>query len=357
MLRYLIIPFLLVLVISGKALSVASTPKSKVLVILPLSGSLSPIGASVKNGIELALEKVRSVEVFFEDDSGVPKNTVSALQKYLSTNRPHVVITASSGTSKAIAPILEKEKLPLIAIATDEEISRDRSYAVNFWVTPDTQAKLLVNEASRRGYKKIAIFSTVHEGTMSIKRKFTDYNNGVLQVVYDEEFSDDIKDFRTLITRFKKTLKTEEVDGIFLNVFFGQVGLFAKQLRQLGITHPLFSIELFEDENEVKNSNGALLNQWYVQADDAGQEFLKTYYGKYPDGTSFGAANGHDAVLLINDANNRGAYTSSEINEYLHNVENFEGALGVFSSSGDNRFNLPAVIKIVTDKGFSKLSD
>ena len=119
-------------------------PKVKVLAILPLSGEIAALGNSGKNGMLMALEKSPDIDLQFEDDSGSPKNTVSALQKHLSTSRPTIVIAASSGTSKAISPILEKEQIPLIAIATDEEVSKGKKYVVNFWVTPDEEAELLI---------------------------------------------------------------------------------------------------------------------------------------------------------------------------------------------------------------------
>ncbi len=337
------------------SLSYADQKKIKVLAILPLSGEMAALGDSGKSGMLLALEKSPNVDLQFEDDSGAPKNTVSALQKHLATEMPSIVITASSGTSKAIAPILENKKIPLIAIATDEEISKNKKYAVNFWVTPDEEARLLIKESLRRGYKNIALFTTIHPGTMSIKRKFTEANNGSLNVIVDEEIAPDLKDFRSIITKFKSQTKNNKIDAIFTNLFFGQIGLFSKQLRELGVKQDLFAIELFEDENEVKASNSALIDQWYIQADDASGEFLKTYSEKFPKSTSFGAANGYDAVMLINKAISEGKSSSEDLNNFIHSVKDFNGAIGVFSSTNDNRFTLPAAVKVVTKDGFKRL--
>lgn len=331
---------------------IAETQKPKVLSILPLSGEIAQIGNAVKNGMLLASEKQNVLKLYFEDDASIPKNTVSALRKHLSLEKPLVVICASSGTCKSIAPILEVEKIPLIAIATDEEISKGRRYAVNFWVTPDTEAELLIQEAQRRGYKKIAIFTTIHEGPLSIKRKFERANNNRLEVVYQEDFSPDMKDFRSVLAKYKSAARTMSVDAIFVNVFFGQIGIFAKQIRQSGVESDLFSIELFEDENEVKISQGALYNQWYVQAGAPEGQFLNEYQLRFPKESSFGAANGYDAVQVlvsgISDQRNK----SEDINIYLHTIKNYQGACGTYSSTNDNRFTLPAMIKIVTKQGF-----
>ena len=211
-----------------------------------------------------------------------------------------------SNVQQAIAPILENKEIPLIAIATDEEISKNKKYAVNFWVTPDEEARLLIKESLRRGYKNIALFTTIHLGTMSMKRKFTEANNGSLNVIVDEEIAPDLKDFRSIITK-------------------------------------------------VKASNGALIDQWYIQADDATGEFLKTYSEKFPKSTSFGAANGHDAIMLINKAISEGKSSPEDLNTFIHNVKDFSGAMGVFSSTNDNRFTLPAAVKVVAKDGFKRL--
>jgi ABC-type branched-subunit amino acid transport system substrate-binding protein len=231
---------LLIYLITFSTSIVAEVNKIKILTILPLTGEIAVLGDAVRNGITMAKISSKEIELYFEDDAGLPKNTVSAIQKYLSTNRPNVVITASSGTSKAIAPLLEKEQIPLIAIATDEEISKNRKYVVNFWVTPDEEAKVLVGEALRRNYKNIAIFSTIHEGPLSIKRKFIAENNNQLAIIHDEDLTPDTKDFRSILTKFKSKIKNQEIDAIFTNVFFGQVGIFARQLRELGIKQDLF---------------------------------------------------------------------------------------------------------------------
>lgn len=349
--------FTLLLVFNFISFPILAEENSKVLAILPLSGDLAQIGTAVKNGMLMAKDKHSIINLEFEDDAGVPKNTVSALRKHLAIEKPLVVVCASSGTCKSISPILEQVQIPLIAVATDEEISKGKKYVVNFWVTPDEEAKIMVKEAMSRGYKNIAIFSTIHEGPLSIKRKFLAENKNQLNVVFDEEFSPDLKDFRSIITKFKALTKTKEkeVDAIFLNVFFGQNGIFAKQLRELGVLKDLFCIELFEDENEVRSSKGALYDQWYVQADDATGEFLKEYSTRYPTQSSFGAANGHDSIMLIGKAINEGNQSPDEINNFLHSVKDYSGASGVYSSTSDNRYTLPATIKLVTKAGFKRI--
>ena len=41
--------------------------------------------------------------------------------------------------------------------------------------------------------------------------------------------------------------------------------------------------------------------------------------------------------------------------EYLKSVKDYRGAAGSYSATGDNRFELPATVKVVEEDGFKKL--
>ncbi|MCB0324946.1 MAG: ABC transporter substrate-binding protein [Bdellovibrionales bacterium] len=331
----------------------AKAEPARVGVILPLTGDIAVIGGACKNGMELAYaeldpEERAKFELVFEDDQGQPKNTISAFQRLAAAGPLHAVVTASSGTSKSLVPLTERAKVPLIAIASDPAVSRDKEYAVNFWVTPETEVAKLLGEVKAKGYRSVAIVTGVHDGTLSFKSAFHGQKPDSLAVVFDEEYPIDMRDFRTAITSMRATT----FDAVFLNLFLGQIGVFARQARELGVTQPLFAVELFEDATEVENANGGLLGQWYVQADEGSGAFFEKYKARYPEASTFGAGNGYDAVMLIASA----LREQRRLNDYLHTLKEFSGALGTYSATGDNRFTLPATIKVVTEDGFEKQS-
>lgn len=331
----------------------------KVGVLLPLSGEYVNAGLPCKNGVLMAIEDLPAeykdkIQVILEDDMLDPKKSVTALKKLQAGNDLGAIVTFSSGTSQAIAPLAEQAKIPLIAIASDYRVSKDKDYVVNHWVTPELQADLLVEECEARGYKKIARISAIHNATEVFKKEFDDLKGDDLIIAPDDDFQTDARDFRSFITKLKKY---DDLDAIFVNLFFGQVGIFAKQTRELGINVPLFGVELFEDKNEVKNSSGALVGQWYVQADEGQENFIKRFLQKFPDSPTFTAANCYDAISLVAESFEELSFPTrkEELNFLLHNLNHYVGAAGTYSASGDNRFSLPAVTKIVTKDGFEKL--
>lgn len=324
-------------------------------IILPLSGEAAAAGHSIKNGIELgydslAPERKKMIRLNYEDDGLQARNSVAALNKLASTKDIKYLINASSGTGKALAPLAEQKGITFISIASDKTISENRKHVFNFWVTPEEEIKVALSEMKKRNYKRIAAVYTLHEGALAIKQAFS-VANKQFDLVLDAEFDPNVKDFRPFLTKLRLQ---KDLDGILVVLMPGQCGLFAKQARQFGFKQDLFSIEMFEDPNEVKASGGALVGQWYVQGDDPGGNFVMRYKKNFESQSMWGASNGHDAILLLAAALEAG-HQHNNLHQFLANLKNFSGALGEYSSTGDNRFSLPAVIKVVTDSGFEKL--
>lgn len=344
--------------ISALPVFAQEVPKGSIKVgaILGLTGDWASVGEAVRNGILLAYNNLpkaeqQNIQLVFEDDSSSAAGAVSAFNKLKDTQSIDVAVAFSSSSGKALGPMADKSKIPLIAIATDPQVVKGRNYVVNFFTTAEEEVRVLRKEVEKRGYKKIARICTTHDFPLSVKRVFDEENKGLVQVVLDEEYAQSNKDFKAYITKLKAQT---DIDGVFVGLMPGQVGLFAKELRDLGVKTPLFGIEIFEDSNEVKVSQGALVGQWYINADDPNDDFFKTYKAAYPNASLYGAAHGYDIVLLIAAAVKQGN-SPGAINKFLHTVKDFKGALGTYSASGDNRFTLPAAVKVVTLDGFKKL--
>jgi branched-chain amino acid transport system substrate-binding protein len=325
-------------------------------VILPLTAGAAPFGTSVKNGMLLAYrslspEDQKRLKFYFEDDAFNPRLSVSAYQKLKATYDIDVLINAGSQTGKALSTLAEGAHIPFLAIASDQEVVAGKKYVMNFWVTPGTEAKILLPEALKRGYQRIAVISTVHDFAFAVRKAFDDVNQKRIEIVLDQEYLPDIKDFRTFVAKLRTAQK---VDAVLALLMPGQLGIFAKQLRQQGVSLPIFGFEFFEDPLEVQVSEGALIGQWYVNAAGASPAFNESYLREFPGASLFAASNGYDLVLLL-AAISKQARSRDEINQALHNLSNFSGAMGTYSATSANGFTLPAAIKRVSAAGFEEL--
>ena len=335
----------------------AEEPALRIGAILPLTGDSATYGQGVQNAILMALDTLppdlrAQMKVTFEDDGLKPTQAVSAFQKLASKDQINLVINLSSGTGKALAPVAEQRKVPFISISSDARISAGSNCTVNFWITPEAEAKAMVPEVLRRGYRRIARASTSQGGAYALDRAFDREAAGRITIIYEDEFPLETRDFRSFLTR----LRTKgDFDAVLLSLLPGQLSAFAKQFRQAGFTQPLFGFELFEDANEVKASEDTLVGQWYVNAADASERFMTEYDKRFPGASHWAASNGYDAILLLAEALKQGK-TGPALCQYLRTVKDFsKGAMGTYSASGDNRFTLPVAIKEVTATGFKTL--
>ena len=333
-----------------------ATDKIKVGFILPMGGDGAVWGEAIKNGVQMAYGHLSSdqqnqLELIFEDDSLISTRTISAFNKLVDLNNIDVVVNVSSGTGNALSPIAEQKKIPFISISSDKKISAGKRYVVSLWVTPEEEARVAFNEVISRGYKKIAQLTTFHDGALAVRDAFNALNKGNFEVTISDEYPHDVRDFRTFLTRLKTK---KNVDAVMLTLLPGQCGIAARQIREMGVNIPIFGYEMFEDSSEVKASNNALVGQWYVNTADASISFTEEYRKRFPQSQIIAAANGYDAVKLIAAAIKENP-TREGIAHYLLTVKDFEGVLGKYSATGDNRYTLPAAIKIVTEDGFKEL--
>lgn len=327
----------------------------KVGAILALTGNASAYGESIRNGMllaqdELAAQKRRSVQIAFDDDQGKPSNTLSIFKRMSEDKQIALIVTMSAQPSLAVAPLADPLGLPVVAIAVPPKIVEGRRSVFLFFSTADRLAHMLVDEAARRGYRRIARISTIHDGRQTLKAKTDEYNEGRLVFAIDEDYPPEERDFRSFLAKVRGK---KDLDGIYVNLFLGQIGLFAKQARDEGITLPLFTTEFFNDENERRIAGAALSGQWFIDQAQPDPEFSKRYKVRFGQAAALGSGNGYDLVMVLADMSKDGVPSRGVLAANLRNIHGFQGVLGLYSSTGDNRFDIPVGTKTLT---FNKVS-
>lgn len=353
-------PFILVLlflsIVPFALFQAPPEPQYRIGAILPLTGDAASWGEAIRNGVELALEELppekrRQVEVFYEDDQRNPRLSVLAFQKLLSVNHVSAVIGCTAQPGMAVAPLAEKAQIPFLSIAVPKRITEGKTFSYLFYSTTERMAHALVDEATRRNYRKIVRISSIHDGRLAMKQEFDRFNRDQIEVVLDEEYPIENKDFKPFLNKLKAQ---GDVDAIYGNLVLGQVGLLAKQARELNISLPIFESEMFEDESEVKLSQGALIGQWFVNERDPSAEFLKTYTERFPGAKIFNASNGYDAINVLLEAPTGDA---KAIARSLAERKSYRGLNGEYRLLADRRFDIPVSIKVVKEKGFETIRE
>ena len=349
--------FLLCLVVFAIRPCQADESRYTIGAILPLSGKVASLGAYVRKGIELGLERLPAqqrdfIRVVYEDDQFDPVKTISAYRHLKAKGRLDAVFVAGSPAANALGPTVEREHVVMVAIgASDPSIAVDKEYSFIHWVTPPVLGEALAQESVRRGLKRFAFVSAEVTGAIADtdaaiealkKRGLAD------GIVYRQNFVSDHTDFRSALT----TIKQRQPEGVVVVLLPGALSSFARQFRDSKADAQLIGIETFEDESEVKAARGALEGAWYVNAADSTGTFIADYRSKYNEYPGWGAANAFDSLCLMAKAVTDVGQSNRAVRDYLRTVKNYAGATGVFSASGDNRFTLPAAVKRVTKEGF-----
>ena len=344
----------------GTCTTAGAEERWRVPFILPLTGDAAAWGVSFRQGSEFALSELapktrERLHIIFDDDQLSSKQSLTVLHELLSAGAVTAVVNISSSTGNALAAITEPKKIPLLSVSSDQAISRGRRYAFNFWVTPEAEATTVIAELERRNMKRIARIYTTQSGVIAFVDAFDRENRGRIDVTLSQDFAGEIRDFRSFLPKLRA--KQSKTDGILTLLLPGQIGLFAKQLRDARMKIPLFGVESIEDANEVKIAEGALEGVWYVNAATAEPSFSARFLKMFPDTSSMVvAAAGYDSVKMLALALESGV-SSTQLHEFFHHLKDYRGALGKFSSTGDGRFTLPAEVKVVRNGKFEPLGN
>ncbi|RIL12553.1 MAG: hypothetical protein DCC75_00195 [Proteobacteria bacterium] len=339
----------------------AESAPYKIGVILPLSGEVASLGNYIKRAIDLAYSELPEdqqsrLKLIYEDDQLQSQKSVSIFHKLNSLDKADAVFVLGSGVGNAVGPLAERQGKILIAIgASDKKFAVGTKHVFIHWVVPEKESEIIVREIKKRGLQRIAIIAAEQEGVIAFNKAFMAEmakHNLTDRIVLDERYLQDNKDFKPFLSK----VRAKQADSIYVLLFPGGLSTFMKQARDFAIKADIFGAELFEDQHEVAASDGTLIGKWYVNADEASPDFIANYKKKYGEHPGWATANAYDSLKLMADAVARHGNDNAAIASYLRGIKDYKGAAGSYSATGDNRFDLPATIKIVTKDGFEKIS-
>jgi branched-chain amino acid transport system substrate-binding protein len=284
-------------------------------------------------------DKKDSVSFIFEDDQMEPKNTVTAFNKLTGQDHIQGLVVWGSPNSLAVNELAERAQLPMIGISMLDKVVENKKFVVKHWIPIRPLTELIHKEVGRRGYKSTAVVTVVNDATLKQRDLFV--QSGITNVAFSEEVTKGENDFRSLVTRIKQS----QAESVYLLVWQPQVSLIAKQLREAGYKGNFFGIQSLEDQHEVTASQGALNGTWFAGHDDsnAGQYYVdfEKRYGSRP---AAGGTNAYDiAHILINGA------SATNLNDYLHSIQNFTGVLGMYGITTNNDFSFRPKLKCIRD--------
>lgn len=272
--------------------------------ILPLSGPVSFAGVGIQRGMELALKDfaTHNIDVTFEDDrSADRKAAVAAAKKLISIDKSTVVFNSVVNTVEAIAPILNKSKVPGIVVwDNNRTIAELGEYVFGMGFSTELAGEdMAVHAHQQLDVSKVSIISIHDEWSELIsdafKKKFESLGG---KVVLSEQFDLGTTDFRSLILR----IKASESGAVYAPLWGQSVLSFINQLRELKYKGAILTGDGFSD-NEVSQlgpgANNIAFTQVWLNNPTLFQKYKKAYGEEVPSINLGFVALGYDSIKLI----------------------------------------------------------
>ncbi len=332
----------------------------KVGVYVDLTGQTSSFGQSTKNGIELAVEEInnaggingKKIELIVEDDQGRPEQAKTVVSKLINQDKVRALLgEVASTNSLAAAPVAQEAKIPMITpSSTNPKVTEVGDYISRVCFIDPFQGSVMAKFAANTlKAKTAAIFGDVNSDyskglTQFFEEEFTKLGG---KVVAKEAYTQTDPDFKGQLTKIRNL----KPDVIYIPGYYGQVGIIAKQARELDMNMPLLGGDGW-DSPELWKLGGAALKNTYISnhysAENPApeiQNFVKAYKAKFNVEPDSLAALAYDAAKVLADAIKRaGGTDSAKLRDAINSTKNFPGVTGQITIDSSRNAVKPAVV-------------
>jgi branched-chain amino acid transport system substrate-binding protein len=334
-----------------------------------LTGQTSSFGQSTRAGAQMAADEInaaggingRQIELVVEDDQGEPGKAATVVAKLINQDKVRALIgEVASSNSIAAAPNAQEAKVPMISpSSTNPKVTQIGDYIFRVCFIDPFQGEVMAKFAANTlKAKRAAILfdsnSDYSKGLVQFfKQSFTKLGG---QIVTEKAYAQRDRDFTGQLTAIRDT----NPDVIYVPGYYQEVGVIAKQTKQLGIKAPLLGGDGW-DSPQLWDLGGDALNGSYISnhysVDDPTpviQDFVKRFKAKFngpaPDAL---AALAYDAMMVLADSIKRAGGTECvALRNAIAQTNNLKGITGVISLNAERNAVKPAVVLELRNKQF-----
>lgn len=325
-----------------------------------MTGSDATFGQSTDDGIRLALDEAnaaggingKKIKLITMDDQGKAEEAAAVVTRLIEQEKVVALLgEVASSRSLAAAPIAQAKKVPMITpSSTNPKVTEVGDHIFRVCFIDPFQGTVMAKFATENlKAKKIAILREVSSDySMGLADFFTQKLKELGgEVVADLSYQNQDVDFKAQLTQ----IKSKNAEAIFIPGYYTQVGLIARQARELGISAPLMGGDGW-DSPKLSEIGGKAVDGGYFSnhystesTDPAAVEFMKKFKEKYkkdPDGLS---AAGYDAArVLVQAMKNAPEVTTAAIRNEIAKIKNFAGATGNITINEQRNATKSAVV-------------
>jgi branched-chain amino acid transport system substrate-binding protein len=345
--RILLAGFLAVL-----ACFVSAAEPLKIAMVAPITGPAAESGRYQTQGANLAVEEInkaggvlsRPIELVVEDDQTSNPGIVLAFSKLAGDKDiPAFIGSVRSTQVHAMAPDIQRVGRPVMIGGTDPQLT----HMGNPWVfrcrPNDVYSARVIADygVNTLGKKKWAIVhSTDAFGSNGMKNLVEVLKQTGIEPVLIQGYTNNSQDFTPVALAVKQS--GADVMGTYMT-FENDEGIFAKQLRQLGVNVDWVGSASTVTATALKLAGPALYGSYAVadfnaDSSSAAKEFAAKYAAAYKSAPDQFGAWTYDAVHIVALAiENAKSLEPQKIREAILSVKGYPGAEGTynFDENGD----------------------
>jgi branched-chain amino acid transport system substrate-binding protein len=327
-----------------------------------LTGAEASFGISTRNGIELALNqanaaggvKGKKVTVRVYDDQSKPEEAANAATRLISQDHVKLILgEVASTNSLAMAQKAQPAGVPMISpSSTNPKVTLVGNYIFRVCFIDPFQGFVMAKFA--RENLKVARVAVLKDQksdyslglTEYFTRKFTEMGG---KIVTTEAYAKGDSDFRAQLT----AIKGHKPEAIYVPGYYNDVGIIARQARELGIPKkvPLLGGDGWRSEKLFELGGAAVDGSYFsdhYSPDNPSpnvQKFIAEYkavYGSVPDSL---AGLGYDSAQVAIAAMRKAPDLSqAAIRDAIAQIKDFPGVAGTISLDENRNAVKPAVV-------------
>lgn len=365
MIRKIIKPLLVMSLCSGLGIfsaTISAADQIKIGSFLAVTGGASFLGDPELKTLQMYIDEVnqnggvlgKQLKLVHYDTGGNPKKAVNFVKRLVKKDRVDIILGGStSGTTLAVAPLIDKFKVPMISFAGSVKIIEPtQKWMFKVPHTDRMAAAKVYEDMQKRGITKVALISgsggfdkSGRAQSLALAPKYG------IEIVADESYGNKDNDMTAQLTKIRGT----DAQAIF-NFGFGKApAIVTKNVQQLGIKLPLYQshgvaskkyIELSGNAAEgVRFPAAAVVVARELPADDPQKKVTMAYTEKYEKQynasvSTFGS-HGYDALFIAIEAMERaGSTDKAKVRAEIEKTENFIGTAGMFNMSPTDHMGL-----------------
>jgi branched-chain amino acid transport system substrate-binding protein len=350
--------------LSAPTCSAADEPKPiKIGAIFSVTGPAAFLGAPEAKTAQMLVDKINAqggvlgqkLKLIIKDSSGSPEKAVSFAKQLIEEDKVLAIIGPStSGETMQIKKLCEENQMILVSCAAADAIVNPLAKYVFKTPQKDSQAATWIYRTMKeKGISKIAVLTGNDGFGASGKKQLEDLaKTEGIEIVANEVYDKQATDLTDILTKVKGTPGVQAV--VNWSIVPAQ-SIVAKNMKQLGMTIPLFQSHGFGNRKYVEQAGvaaegilfpaGRLLVVEELPDSHPQKKLLATYKKDYEaaykeDVSTFGG-HAYDAILIVTEALKKAGTTDrAKVRDAIEGLHGLVGTAGIYNFSATDHTGL-----------------